>query len=194
MAQAQLFAFESPLPDGFTYQANFLSQGEEAELLSAISSETFENFDFHGYTAKRRSVEYGVEYDFSTHRTTATKPFPEFLLPVRQRAAAFAGISAHTLVEGMLLEYPPGAPIGWHRDAPQFGLVIGISLLNAARMRFRRYRAASKVTSTTLEPRSIYCLRGASRWQWQHSIPALDKLRYSITFRVLQLNKEAKRA
>ncbi|MBV9573500.1 MAG: alpha-ketoglutarate-dependent dioxygenase AlkB [Acidobacteriales bacterium] len=183
-----------PLPEGFIYQASFLSEAEETELLRAIAKVSFANFDFHGYTAKRRSVEYGVEYDFSTHHTNAAAPFPEFLLPLRERAAEFGGVAAETLVEGMILEYPPGAPIGWHRDAPQFCNVIGISLLNAARMRLKPYRQAGKILSVTLEPRSIYLLRGAARWQWQHSIPPVEKPRYSITFRMLQPREDRKLA
>lgn len=189
VSQGQLFPFEESLPEGFTYQAHFLSEAEEAELLRAISGESLEAVDFHGYTARRRSVEYGVEYDFTTRSAKTTRLFPDFLLSIRERAAWFAGITANRLAEGMVLEYPPGAPIGWHRDAPQFGLVIGISLLHAARMRFRRLRAKDKAVSVMLEPRSIYLLRGAARWQWQHSIPPLDKLRYSITFRSLRENQ-----
>ena len=194
VTRGELFSLQAPLPEGFVYQADFLTEAEEAELLRGISSESFENFDFRGYTAKRRSVEYGLEYDFSTRKAAATNPFPEFLLPVRERAAAFAGIPAPALVEGMILEYPAGAPIGWHRDAPQFGIVIGISLLNAAPMRLRRYGQAGKILSVILEPRSIYVLRGAARWQWQHSIPSVEKPRYSITFRMLQEKEEPKRA
>ena len=186
MAQGQLFSFEEPLPEGFTYADNFLSEAEEAELLRAISGQNLESVAFHGYTAKRRSVEYGLEYDFTTQRAKPAEPFPDFLLALRERAANFAGISADRLVEGMVLEYPPGAPMGWHRDAPQFGIVIGISLLQSARMRLRPYRAPGKILSVVLEPRSIYVLRRAARWRWQHSIPPLESLRYSITFRTLR--------
>jgi alkylated DNA repair dioxygenase AlkB len=184
--QGELFSSGVVLPEGFTYQPAFISQFEETELLRRIEHENFEAFDFHGYTAKRRTVEYGLEYDFGTRRATATRSFPEFLLPLRERAAAFAGLASNALVEGMILQYPPGAPIGWHRDAPQFGTVIGVSLLNAARMRLKPYRKQGKIISVMLEPRSIYVLRGSVRWQWQHSIPPMDKLRYSVTFRTLR--------
>jgi alkylated DNA repair dioxygenase AlkB len=184
--QGELFSTKPLLPEGFRYQPDFLTAEEEVRLLRAIRDEHFDAFDFHGYTAKRRTIEYGLEYDFGTRRATATKPFPDFLLPLRERAAAFTGVVSDALVEGMILEYPPGAPIGWHRDAPQFGIVIGISLLNRARMRLKPYKKEGKIASVTLEPRSIYVLGGSVRWQWQHSIPAMESPRYSITFRTLR--------
>ncbi|HET6934994.1 MAG TPA: alpha-ketoglutarate-dependent dioxygenase AlkB [Candidatus Angelobacter sp.] len=187
----------SELPEGFSYVPDFLSEQEEADLLNAIGKLDFQAFDFQGYTAKRRVVEYGLEYDFSTRKATTTQGFPEFLNSIRERAAQFAGLAPERLVEGIITEYPPGAPIGWHRDAPQFGTVIGISLASACRMRFKPYERAGKKQvgegrqrkrplSIELEPRSIYVIRGPARWSWQHSIPPLQKLRYSITFRTLR--------
>lgn len=194
MSQANLFSGGPVLPEGFVYQQEFLTAADEADLLRHIQHESFDAFDFQGYRAKRRMIEYGLEYDFSRRRANPTKPFPQFLLSVRQRAAQFAGVTPDELVEGLILEYPPGAPIGWHRDAPQFGIVIGISLLNPARMRLKPYQKEGKITSVTLEPRSIYMFRGAARWQWQHSIPAQEKLRYSITFRTLRQKEERRTA
>jgi alkylated DNA repair dioxygenase AlkB len=191
VSQGNLFAAEPVLPEGFVYQQDFLTATDEVDLLRNIQQETFDNFDFQGYRAKRRMLEYGLEYDFSRRRANPTKPFPHFLSAVRQRAAEFAGVTPDELAEGLILEYPPGAPIGWHRDAPQFGVVIGISLLNSARMRLKPFQKEGRITSVTLEPRSIYMFRGAARWQWQHSIPAQEKLRYSITFRTLR-QKEAR--
>jgi alkylated DNA repair dioxygenase AlkB len=195
--------FPPNLPEGFLYQRDFLRVDEEADLLHAVVREPFEAMDYHGYKARRRTVEFGLEYDFGTHKTNATRPFPGYILPLRQRAAAFAGIDSAELVEGMIIEYPPGAPIGWHRDAPQFGTILGISLLHPARMRLKPYRPKREETpgrndagiiSVTLEPRSIYVLRGAVRWQWQHSIPPVPELRYSITFRTLRVEKMGKTA
>lgn len=189
------------LPEGFLYQRDFLSEREETELLGIIQGLPFEVFDFHGYKAKRRIVEYGWEYDFGSRKATTTRPIPEFLLALRQRAAAFAGLSAEDVVEAVVTEYPPGAPIGWHRDVPQFEVIIGISLASAARMRLKPYRRggrksasteltrtepANKIVSLILEPRSIYVMRGVARWKFQHSIPAVERLRYSITFRTLR--------
>ena len=184
--QGQLFPTEQVWPDGFVYRPDFLSRTEEAKILEQIQGEMFKAVDFHGYTAKRRAAEYGLAYDFGSQRTTATKAFPEFLLKLRAHVAAFAGLESSELVEGMILEYPPEAPIGWHRDAPQFGVVAGISLLSSARMRLRPYSAQGKILSLTLESRSIYVLRGSARWQWQHCIAPVERLRYSIVFRTLR--------
>ena len=174
------------LPEGLLYQPDFLSQDEESNLVRIFRELPFQAFDFHGYTAKRRVLEFGLEYDFTTRHATLTQSFPEFLSAVRQRAAQFAGVSAADLVEGMVTEYSPGAPIGWHRDAPQFGSIIGISLASVSRMRFKPYKAEGNPVALTLEPRSIYLMRGPARWKFQHSIPAVKELRYSITFRTLR--------
>jgi alkylated DNA repair dioxygenase AlkB len=185
LTSGTLFPLDN-LPEGLLYQPDFLSEAEETELIRIFRGLSFQAFDFHGYTAKRRVLEFGLEYDFTTRRATPTQSFPEFLAPVRERAAEFAGVPAASLVEGMVTEYSPGAPIGWHRDAPQFGTIVGISLASTSRMRFKPYKAEGKPVALTLEPRSIYLMRGPARWKFQHSIPAVKELRYSITFRTLR--------
>ena len=174
------------LPDGFMYHPGFLTEQEEQELLETIRSLSFENFNFHGYIAKRRIVQYGMEYSSSTRKAVPTHALPDNLLPYRNRAAQLVDISPESLVECIVTEYPPGAPIGWHRDAPQFEIVIGISLGGSCRMRFKPWKAEGKITSVVLEPRSLYIISGQSRWQWQHSIPPVKETRYSITFRTLR--------
>jgi alkylated DNA repair dioxygenase AlkB len=174
------------LPEGFLYEPDFLTHEEHADLARTFATLPFEAYDHHGFTAKRRVARYGLSYDFTTQSTSAADPIPEFLQSIRERAAALAGFASEALVQGMVTEYPPGAPIGWHRDAPQFGTVIGISLLTPARMRFKPYKKEGKIASTMLEPRSLYMMSGPARWKFQHSIPALEQLRYSITFRTLR--------
>jgi alkylated DNA repair dioxygenase AlkB len=181
----------SELPEGFLYQPEFLSAAEEAELLRVMSGLDFGAFDFHGYIAKRRIVEYGWEYDFGSRRASTAPPIPEYLLPLRQRAAEFAATRAESLVEAVVTEYPGGAPIGWHRDVPQFEMIVGISLGSSARLRLKPYRAAGKLVWIMLEPRSIYVMRGPARWNFQHSIPAVEEPRYSITFRTLRDKRKA---
>jgi alkylated DNA repair dioxygenase AlkB len=181
------------------YQPAFLSEHEEAELLGILQGLPFAAFDFPGYKAKRRVVEYGWEYDFGSRKATTTRRIPEFLLPFRERAAAFAGLSPEDLVEAVVTD-PAGAPIGWHRDGPQFEVIIGISLASAARMRFKPFKRggrksvgaepAGKILSLILEPRSIYMMRRATRWKFQHSIPAVESLSYSITFTFRSLREK----
>ena len=174
------------LPEGFVYQPYFLTESEQAELLRIFEGLNFEAFDFHGFKARRQIVEYGYSYDFGTRQATSAQPIPDFLMPLRERAAAFAGLKAESLVEAIVTHYPAGAPIGWHRDVPKFESIVGISLASGARMRFKPYGEKGKLVSVTLEPRSIYTIGGAARWKFQHSIPPVAEARYSITFRTLR--------
>ena len=177
------------VPEGFVYTPSFLTESEESDLLVAIGQLEFHPFEFQGYTAKRRIVEYGWQYDFTSRSASTTQPLPAFLLPLRDRVAALTNLPPDSLVEAVVTEYPPGAPIGWHRDVPQFEVIIGISLAAPCRMRFKPYRAEGKLVSIILEPRSIYIMSGPARWKFQHSIPAVKALRYSITFRTLRQPK-----
>jgi DNA oxidative demethylase len=177
---------ELTAPEGFRYQRDFLSGDDEARLLDHIRSLEFHEVRMRGVAAKRRVVQYGWKYSFDSFRTSEGPPMPEFLLTVRDRAAPLAGVDADRLSEALITEYSPGAAIGWHRDAPPFGIVIGVSLLSACRFRFRRGRAGAwERVDLTLEPRSAYVLTGPARYEWQHSIPAVDALRYSLTFRTM---------
>ena len=174
-------------PEGFLYQADVLPPEEERGLVEHIRELPLKEFEFHGYVGKRRVLSYGWHYDFGERTLRQTDEIPGFLLPLRERAAAFAGVAPGDLPHALVTEYGPGAAIGWHRDKGVFGDVIGISLLSPCVFRLRR-KAGSKWErySLTAEPRSAYLLRGASRTEWEHSIPAVDALRYSITFRTLR--------
>lgn len=181
------FARAEEWPEGFLYREEFLSKGEEAELLRIFGGLEFAAYDYHGYLAKRRIARYGVNYDINTQKLSeSVQPVPDFLLGVRERAAELAGVAADELAQAMVSEYSVGAPIGWHRDAPQFGVIVGISLGSTCRMRLKPYEGKGKILSLRLEPRSIYVMRGAARSRWQHSIPAVEEMRYSITFRTLR--------
>ena len=174
-----------PRVEGFLYRPDVLTHDEERALIAAIAALPLAPVAFRGFTAKRRAIHFGAGYNFDQREVTAAPALPEFLLPVREKAAAVAGAAADTFTEGLVMEYPPGAVIGWHRDAPKFGpTVLGVSLGSAARLRFKRVRVGVvERTSLVLEPRSAYVMTGEARSQWQHSIPAVDGLRYSITFR-----------
>ena len=174
------------LPEGFLYQPEFIDAAEETVLLERIAQVEFHAVEMRGVVARRRVIQYGWKYGFDRTRLKPGPELPDFLVPLRDRAAPLAGVEPAALSEGLLTEYPPGAPIGWHRDAPGFGIVVGISLLAACRFRFRRGpERGSERVSLTLEPRSAYVLSGAARSKWQHSIPEVDALRYSVTFRTL---------
>jgi alkylated DNA repair protein (DNA oxidative demethylase) len=176
------------LPDGFGYHPDLITVDEERALVAAIERLPLAPVVMRGFTARRRTLHYGVVYGYNGRGVTPGPPIPDFLLPVRARAAAIGSVNEAELTEALVTEYVPGAVIGWHRDAPMFGpTVIGVSLAAPCRMRFRRgEHSPSGVVeraSIILEPRSGYVLTGPARSDWQHSIPAVDALRYSITFR-----------
>lgn len=174
-------------PAGFVYRSEFLSIDEEEQLVDDLQPLPFKDFEFHGYRGKRRVVSYGWRYDFEDAGLQRAAPMPAFLKPLRDRAAAVAGLAPEAFQHALLTEYPPGAPIGWHRDQSVFGDVVGISLLSPCLFRFRRRQGTTwERVSLTAEPRSAYLLRGAARSEWEHSIPAVAQLRYSITFRTLK--------
>jgi alkylated DNA repair dioxygenase AlkB len=175
------------LPAGMRLQAEFLSRDEEAALIGVIERLPLEHMKYQQYTARRRVVSYGGQYDFSAQRLHEAEPLPAWLDALRARAGAWAGIAPERFTQALVAEYAPGTPLGWHRDVPDFEDVIGVSLLNEAVMRFRPYPPESgsrkDVRKLTLPPRSIYLLRGPSRWEWQHAVSPTKLLRYSITLR-----------
>jgi alkylated DNA repair protein (DNA oxidative demethylase) len=184
------------LPDGFCYHPNLITVDEERALVAAIEQLPLAPVVMRGFTARRRTVHYGVLYRYNGRDVEPGPPLPDFLLPVRARAASIGGIDEASLTEALITEYVPGAVIGWHRDAPMFGpTVVGISLAAPCRMRFRRGEDSPargvERASIVLEPRSGYVLAGAARSEWQHSIPAVDALRYSITFRSVKTKQRA---
>jgi alkylated DNA repair dioxygenase AlkB len=174
-------------PEGFRYQADVLPPEEEQELAAQIRQLPLREFEFHGYVGKRRVISYGWHYDFGEGRLQPAEEMPAFLLGVRERAAAFASLKPEELPHALVTEYGPGAAIGWHRDKGVFGDVVGVSLLSPCNFRLRRKTGSTwQRYSITVEPRSAYLLRGIARTEWEHSIPGVDALRYSITFRSLR--------
>jgi alkylated DNA repair dioxygenase AlkB len=185
-ASLDLFGHDD-LPSGFRYAPDLISAGQERALVDRISTLPFKEFEFQGFLGKRRVVSFGWRYDFNERALRNAEPIPPFLLPLREAAAKFAGLTAEQLQQALVIEYDAGASIGWHRDKAVFGDVVGISLLSSCRFRFRRKAGAGwERASLTAEPRSAYLLRGPSRTEWEHSIPAVDALRYSVTFRNLR--------
>lgn len=175
------------LPIGFVFAQDFLAPEEEARLVDFIQTLELRTFQMHGVTAKRRIAHFGWHYSFESYRVTEAEPIPEVFLPARDRAAALAGIESDGFSEALVTEYQPGAGIGWHRDAPPFGIVAGISMAGSCRMRFQRGKGSDRqVTAIELPRRSIYLLTGEARSQWEHTIPPTKELRYSLTFRTLR--------
>jgi alkylated DNA repair dioxygenase AlkB len=182
-----LFPEVADLPEGFVYREDVLSSDEQARLVEGLRTLVFGEVRMRGQVARRRTIHFGWTYGYETWRVEPGPPIPEFLVGLRVRAARLAGVEGEALAEVLVTHYPPGAGIGWHRDAPAFGVVVGVSLLGACRLRFQQGRGAARTTrALTLAARSAYVLDGAARWQWQHAIPPGREERYSVTFRTLR--------
>jgi alkylated DNA repair dioxygenase AlkB len=185
MKQAEIFP--APLPPGLVYREDFITWDEEQQLLSEIPRLPLKESQYRQYTARRRTVNYGFSYDFTHLQARSAPAIPEFLAPLRTRAAQWVGVQPEAFVQALIAEYQPGTPLGWHRDVPDFDVVVGVSLAGTARLRFRPYpwspEKKSQVFALELAPRSAYILRDQARWGWQHHVPPTKELRYSITFR-----------
>ncbi len=176
--------FDSPLLPGLDYREDRISSAEEALLVAGIDAAGLTPFRFQGWTGKRLTASFGWSYDFDDASFREAGPIPGWLLPLRARAAAFAGLEKDALIHALVTRYDPGAGIGWHRDRPVFEHVLGISLGNPATLRFRRRREGGfDRRAVALAPRSIYHLSGEARHGWEHSIAAMDVPRWSVTFR-----------
>lgn len=187
MTQSTLFASDPALPQGLRYQPELVSAEAERALATGLAELPFRAFEFRGFEGRRRVVSFGWRYDFNSSRLEPAEPMPDLLLPLREQAARFAGRPAADLAHALVTEYAPGAPIGWHRDRPEFGEVVGVSLLSPCVFRLRRKRGSGwERASFTAEPRSAYLLNGPARSEWEHSVPPVEALRYSVTFRTLR--------
>jgi alkylated DNA repair protein (DNA oxidative demethylase) len=179
---------DGTLPEGFRYVSEFISIQEEQELLRRMEALTFDEVKMRNMVAKRKTLHFGWRYGYESWTITPGRPMPDWLVPLRERVSAFMEEPAERIEEVLLSQYPPGAGIGWHRDAPMFGpKVVGVSLGGVCRFRFQRRRGEIRETSEhRLEPRSAYLITGQARTLWQHSIPPTKALRYSITFRTVK--------
>ena len=175
-------------PEGLVYREEFVSPAEEADLLGHLEALDFRAVVMHGREARRTVRHFGLDYAYESGELVAADPLPQPLEWLRDRCAALMERDPEDLVQILVSRYPPGAGIGWHRDAPMFGSrIAGVSLRAPCRMRFQRtVGGVRRVAHLDLAPRSAYLLSGAARWSWQHSIPATKDLRYSVTFRTLR--------
>ncbi len=187
--QLDLFAPEPSAPTGFRRWAEAIPWEVERAILAASATMDFAAFAFRGHAERRRVVSFGRAYDFEREALRDAPPIPPFLLALRWRVAALAGLAPETLGQALVTEYPPGAAIGWHRDkAVFFGDVLGVPLGAPRLFRLRRRAGGSwQRASLRLEPRSAYLLRGPAMTEWEHSIPPIaEGLRHSVTFRTLR--------
>ena len=178
--------FDTPLIAGLRYAEDMIGADEERVLVSELSAADLSPFRFHGWLGNRKTQSFGWRYDFEDASFAPTEPIPDWLQPLREMAAAFAGLQPGDFVHVLLARYDSGAGIGWHRDRDVFEKVVGVSLGAPATLRFRR-RTPSGFQRANLEvmPRSAYLLAGEARNDWEHSIPPGQSLRFSITFRTL---------
>lgn len=175
-----------PAVDGLACTPRLLAADAQAALIARLATLDFAPFQFHQWQGKRRVAWFGLRYDYGESGLTTAPAIPDFLLPVRAAAAAFAGLPAGDFVQSLVTEYAPGAGIGWHRDRPVFGQVIGVSLASACTLRLRRRTAGGfERAALHLAPGSAYLLAGEARHAWEHSIAPVEVLRYSVTFRTL---------
>lgn len=182
-------------PAGLVYAAEFISRDEELDLLERLAALDYVDVVMHGVTARRSVVHYGFNYGYETRGIQPTEPIPEWLHAIQTRAAHYANLPDASLEQVLVARYPDGAGIGWHRDAPMFGEpVIGISLGDRGLMKFRRGQAGSwEVFPRWLVPRSLYIMRGAARYAWQHSLMPMKGQRYSITWRTVKHDYQGER-
>jgi alkylated DNA repair protein (DNA oxidative demethylase) len=181
--------FPRALPGGIEQAKNIATPAEEAALIDAINDAGLTPFRFQQWEGKRLTRSFGWRYDFTAASLSEADAIPDWLLPLREKAAAFAGLAAGDLVQALVIRYDPGAGIGWHRDRPVFEHVVGVSLGAPATLRLRRRRADGKFdrAELPLDSRGAYHLSGEARHAWEHSIAPMDAARWSVTFRSLAL-------
>jgi alkylated DNA repair protein (DNA oxidative demethylase) len=188
VSAAQSDLFDRPRLAGLALVEAVVTASEERSLIASIDGVELLPFRFQGWLGKRLTASYGWRYDFDRAKFGPTDPIPDWLLPLREKAAGFARLKPEDLEQALLIRYDAGAGIGWHRDRPVFEHVIGVSLGTTATMRFRRRRPGGfDRASALLAPRSIYHLTGEARHQWEHSIAEMEMTRWSITFRSLSM-------
>ena len=186
-SQGELFRDEAPVVPGLTFVADAVTRADERALVAQIDAAPLEPFKFGQWRGKRLTTHYGSAYDFSRGRLDEAPPLPGWLLELRDKLAPLVGLEPRELLAALLIRYDPGAGIGWHRDRPQYGEVLGLSLGADCTMRLRRRTETGfERRNVPLPARSLYRLSGEVRWDWEHSIVPMDQTRWSITYRSLR--------
>jgi alkylated DNA repair dioxygenase AlkB len=185
-----LFPLEPGYPDGFDYIPDFISAEEERRLVEIISSIDLHTFHFQGFEAKRKVASFGYDYSFEKRSLSKGKDIPAVFETLIEKVAAKTAFTKNEFAELLVTEYPAGSVINWHRDAPPFDLIAGISLLADCTFRLRPYEKAKQNRQSTIslavKRRSLYFIQGVARTDWQHSIAPVKDTRYSITLRTLK--------
>lgn len=185
-----LFPLEPPYPPGFTYTPQFLTPAEEQQLLDEIGRIELHAFNFHGYEAKRKVASFGYDYSFDQRSISRGKQIPAVFDALVKKVAAEGFLKKENFEELLVTEYPVASVINWHRDAPPFDVIAGVSLSSDCTFRLRPYdktkRSRTSVISFPVKRRSLYFIRGVARTDWEHSILPVPALRYSITLRTLK--------
>jgi DNA oxidative demethylase len=173
-------------PDGFVHRPGFLSPDEEAELRSQASALDYGEFRMRGFVAKRKIASFGHAYAYDAREVQRGPPLPPFLRALRERVAPLTGLAPEALAMATVNRYPPGAGIGWHHDAPAFGIVVGVSLGGPARFQLRKGGPGGERLEVLLAAGDAYVLARAARWAWQHHVPPVPAERFAITFRTVR--------
>lgn len=186
-----LFPILPVFPEGFSYHENFISKEEEDELCSAIGKVALHSFEFQGYTANRKVASFGYDWSFEKRVLSKGKDIPAAFHPIIEKVAQFLSLGPEDFAEFLITEYPIGSVINWHRDAPPFDLIAGISLASDCTFRLRPHDKARQgrgaIISFPVRRRSLYVMQGSARSEWLHSIAAVKEVRFSITLRTLRL-------
>ena len=189
-SMTSLFPVEPVLPVGFLYYPDFITAAEETDLHNEIRKFDLHPLMFQGYEAKRKVASFGYDWNFQTRVLTKGIDIPGSFDFLMRKVSSTIALQNIQFAELLLTEYPVGSVINWHRDAPPFDIIAGISLLSDCKFRFRPYDKAKQnrkaIISFPLLRRSLYVMSGDSRSNWEHSIPAVKEVRYSITLRTLK--------
>lgn len=189
--QGELFA-SAPAVPGLLLTENAVSAADEAALAAHLDTAPLAPFKFGQWEGKRLTANYGSAYDFTRGQVAEAPPLPEWLVALRARLAPLVRRRAEEFAQALVIRYDPGAGIGWHRDRPQYGEVMGLSLTAPATLRLRRRTEGGfERRAVDLPPRSLYLLTGEVRDEWEHSIVPMDVTRRSITFRTMRGTRSA---
>ena len=171
---------------GFRYFEDIISRQEERKLLQFVETLDFQPYVMRGQSSRRGIVRFGYDYGAVGGSHHQVKPLTIALIRLRDLCAQVAGLDASEFIASVVTRYPAGATIGWHSDMTIFGPVVyGVSLNNPCVFKIRPKVNPRNILRMTLEPCSLYVMEGQVRFDWEHSIPPVKELRYSITFRTV---------